>query len=107
MQNLSTPHTRPISAGSCALETFFDGLGTKSSQVQTLSARLARRLKRESRPVLRELGAPTEPLKDSQEFSEVPFDRFEVRRPDRWDIIGGLLGDYVERIKRQTGLDWV
>ena len=31
----------------------------------------------------------------------------EVRRSDRWDVIGGLLGDYVERIKKQTGLDWV
>lgn len=31
----------------------------------------------------------------------------EVRRPDRWDLIGGLLGDFVERIKRQTGMDWV
>jgi len=31
----------------------------------------------------------------------------EVRRPDRWDVIGGLLGDFYERIKRQTGRDWV
>ncbi len=31
----------------------------------------------------------------------------EVRRPDRWDLIGGLLGDYVERIKKQTGMEWV
>ena len=30
----------------------------------------------------------------------------EVRRPDRWDVIGGLLGDFAERIKHQTGLDW-
>jgi hypothetical protein len=30
----------------------------------------------------------------------------EVRRRDRWDVIGGLLGDYEERIKHQTGLDW-
>ncbi len=31
----------------------------------------------------------------------------EMRRPDRWDIIGGLLGEFEERIKRETGLDWV
>jgi hypothetical protein len=31
----------------------------------------------------------------------------EVRRSDRWDLIGGLLGDYVERIKKQTGMEWV
>ena len=31
----------------------------------------------------------------------------EVRRQDQWDVIGGLLGDYRERAKRVTGLDWV
>ena len=30
----------------------------------------------------------------------------EVRRTDRWDVIGGLLGNYEQRIKQQTGLDW-
>lgn len=30
----------------------------------------------------------------------------EVRRTDRWDVIGGLLGDYEHRIKFETGLDW-
>ena len=30
----------------------------------------------------------------------------EVRRTDRWDVIGGLLGDYQNRILKQTGLDW-
>lgn len=30
----------------------------------------------------------------------------EVRRQDRWDVVGGLLGDYGERIKRKTGMDW-
>jgi hypothetical protein len=30
----------------------------------------------------------------------------EVRRSDRWDLIGGLLGNYEQRIKLQTGLDW-
>lgn len=31
----------------------------------------------------------------------------EMRRPDRWDIIGGLLGEFEERIKRETGLEWL
>ncbi|MCD4728249.1 MAG: hypothetical protein K8R46_11335 [Pirellulales bacterium] len=31
----------------------------------------------------------------------------EMRRPDRWDIVGGLLGEFEERIIRETGLDWV
>ena len=31
----------------------------------------------------------------------------EIRRPDRWDVIGGLLGEFEERVKRQTGQDWV
>jgi hypothetical protein len=30
----------------------------------------------------------------------------EVRRSDRWDVIGGLLGDYEQRMKKQTGMDW-
>jgi len=30
----------------------------------------------------------------------------EVRRRDRWDVIGGLLGEFDERIRRETGLDW-
>jgi hypothetical protein len=30
----------------------------------------------------------------------------EVRRPHKWDVIGGLLGNFSERIKRQTGFDW-
>ena len=30
----------------------------------------------------------------------------EVRRQDRWDVIGGLLGNYEQRMKTKTGLDW-
>jgi hypothetical protein len=30
----------------------------------------------------------------------------EVRRTDRWDVIGGLLGNYEQRLKLETGLDW-
>jgi hypothetical protein len=30
----------------------------------------------------------------------------EIRRRDRWDVIGGLLGQFEERMKEETGLDW-
>lgn len=30
----------------------------------------------------------------------------EIRRRDRWDVIGGLLGHFEERMKEETGLDW-
>ncbi len=30
----------------------------------------------------------------------------EVRRPHKWDVIGGLLGNFEERIKKTTGYDW-
>ena len=30
----------------------------------------------------------------------------EVRRPHKWDVIGGLLGEFEERIKKTTGFDW-
>jgi hypothetical protein len=30
----------------------------------------------------------------------------EVRRTDHWSAIGGLLGDYHDRVREKTGLDW-
>jgi hypothetical protein len=30
----------------------------------------------------------------------------ELRRSDRWDLIGGLLGEFELRIKNETGLEW-
>lgn len=30
----------------------------------------------------------------------------EIRRAASWDVVGGLLGNFEERIKRETGLDW-
>ena len=30
----------------------------------------------------------------------------EVRRAKGWDVIGGLLGDFRERVTKETGLDW-
>jgi len=30
----------------------------------------------------------------------------ELRRRDTWDVIGGLLGDFIGRVRHETGLDW-
>lgn len=30
----------------------------------------------------------------------------ELRKRHGWEVIGGLLGDYERRVKRETGLDW-
>ena len=30
----------------------------------------------------------------------------ELRRRDRWDLIGGLLGDFEDRVREETGLEW-
>ena len=30
----------------------------------------------------------------------------ELRRPEGWDIIGGLIGDFKTRIQRHTGMEW-
>ena len=30
----------------------------------------------------------------------------EVRRANEWDVIGGLLGDFEDRVRAATGLDW-
>jgi hypothetical protein len=31
----------------------------------------------------------------------------ELRRPEGWDVIGGLLGDFRTRIHHETGMQWV
>jgi hypothetical protein len=30
----------------------------------------------------------------------------EIRRRDRWDVIGGLLGDFDHRVRKESGLEW-
>jgi hypothetical protein len=35
-----------------------------------------------------------------------PQGDIELRRSDGWEVIGGFLGDFVERVRRETGLDW-
>ncbi|MEM9410461.1 MAG: hypothetical protein AAGA30_05075 [Planctomycetota bacterium] len=31
----------------------------------------------------------------------------EVRKSNKWAIVGGLLGEFESRVKEKTGLDWV
>ena len=62
--------------------------------------------------IVREEGPSPEELAEVgvTEESVVRINRqgdIEIRRLDRWDVIGGLLGDYEHRVKRETGLDWV
>lgn len=30
----------------------------------------------------------------------------ELRQRHSWEVIGGLLGDFEHRVRRETGLDW-
>jgi hypothetical protein len=30
----------------------------------------------------------------------------ELRRPEGWDVIGGLIGDFQNRIRKHTGMEW-
>ncbi len=30
----------------------------------------------------------------------------EVRRDSEWDVVGGLLGNYEDRVRQATGRDW-
>ena len=34
------------------------------------------------------------------------YGEIELRRKEGWDMIGGLLGDYENRLHRLTHLDW-
>ena len=30
----------------------------------------------------------------------------ELRKPEGWDIVGGLIGEFEARVKHATGLNW-
>lgn len=30
----------------------------------------------------------------------------EMRKPHKWDVIGGLLGEFDQKVRHETGLDW-
>lgn len=56
-----------------------------------------------------ELGAISLPEVGVTEDTVVRVNRegdIEVRKPDGWDILGGLIGEFDSRVKKATGLDW-
>jgi hypothetical protein len=30
----------------------------------------------------------------------------EMRKPHKWDVIGGLLGEFDQKVRHETGLNW-
>jgi hypothetical protein len=57
-----------------------------------------------------EINAPELPAMGVSEDTIIRINQqgdVEVRRPEGWDVIGGLLGEYESRVKDATGLDWV
>lgn len=35
------------------------------------------------------------------------FGEIELRRKSEWSLVGGLIGNFEERLQKLTGLDWV
>lgn len=35
------------------------------------------------------------------------FGEIELRQTDQWVMVGGLIGDFEERLRDMTGLNWV
>ncbi|MFT5524410.1 MAG: hypothetical protein ACI9HK_002363 [Pirellulaceae bacterium] len=53
-------------------------------------------------PNLDEAGVTDETIVRINEHGDI-----EVRREQSWDVIGGLLGEYAERVRQRSGFDWV
>ncbi|QGJ72356.1 Hypothetical protein PBC10988_40750 [Planctomycetales bacterium 10988] len=47
-----------------------------------------------------------EGLDESTEVRINPQGDIEILKTDGWDVIGGLLGDFSQRIERRTGKTW-
>jgi hypothetical protein len=45
-------------------------------------------------------------VKDTSLVRVNPQGDIELRKTDRWDVIGGLLGNFEHRVREATGLDW-
>ncbi len=45
-------------------------------------------------------------VQDESQIRINPQGDIEIRRGGHWSIIGGILGDYANRIRRLTGKDW-
>ncbi|TWU04539.1 hypothetical protein [Stieleria varia] len=35
------------------------------------------------------------------------FGEIELRAPTQWTLVGGLIGNFEDRLRKMTGLDWV
>jgi hypothetical protein len=55
-----------------------------------------------SRPELEQVGVHEESIVRINRQGDI-----ELRKPDGWDLIGGLLGDFETRVREATGLDWL
>lgn len=76
-------------------------MGTKF--IELLGGALLRVVSDEEIPIdeLRRLGVSDDSLVRVNAEGDV-----ELRRADRWDVIGGLLGDFAERLRRETGREF-
>lgn len=72
--------------------------------IELLGGALLRVVSDEEIPIdeLRRLGVSDDSLVRVNAEGDV-----ELRRADRWDVIGGLLGDFAERLRRETGREFV
>ena len=41
------------------------------------------------------------------DFKQLHDAGIELRCENQWTLVGGLIGNFEERLKRMTGLDWV
>ena len=51
---------------------------------------------------LRDAGVKSDSIVRINKFGEI-----ELRSPDQWIMVGGLIGNFEERLRKMTGLDWV
>ena len=50
---------------------------------------------------LRKAGVSDETLVRMEQAGDL-----EMRKPHKWDVIGGLLGDFEHKLRNESGLDW-
>lgn len=50
---------------------------------------------------LRKAGVTSDSIIRINKFGEI-----ELRKPNQWILVGGLIGNFEDRLKKMTGLDW-
>lgn len=45
-------------------------------------------------------------VKDDSLVRVTKLGDLELRKPHKWDAIGGLLGEFDHKLRHETGLDW-